>query len=85
MQTTQLRKVGGSVMLSIPPSLLNILHLKAGATVGIDVQNNQLIIDPSPRPRYSLEALLSACDEHMPLSDEDKAWANQPPVGQELL
>lgn len=85
MQTTQLRKVGGSVMLSIPPSLLNILHLKAGATVGLDVQNNQLIINPTPRPRYSLEELLAVCDENAPLNDEDKAWVNDLPVGKELL
>ena len=36
MHTTNLRKVGGSVMLAVPPALLDILHLRAGAKVGID-------------------------------------------------
>ena len=35
MHTTNLRKVGGSVMLAVPPALLDILHLQPGATVGI--------------------------------------------------
>ena len=33
MHTTNLRKVGGSVMLAVPPALLEMLHLRAGATV----------------------------------------------------
>ena len=35
MHTTNLRKVGGSVMLAVPPAILDQLHLKAGATVGL--------------------------------------------------
>ncbi|WP_443080755.1 AbrB/MazE/SpoVT family DNA-binding domain-containing protein [Thiocapsa imhoffii] len=34
MHQTTLRKVGGSVMLAIPPAILDLLHLRAGATVG---------------------------------------------------
>ena len=35
MYTTYLRKVGGSVMLAVPPAVLDMLHLQAGATVGL--------------------------------------------------
>ena len=35
MHTTNLRKVGGSIMLAVPPAILDILHLHAGATVGL--------------------------------------------------
>jgi hypothetical protein len=31
MHTTHLRKVGGSVMLTVPLALLDILHLQPGA------------------------------------------------------
>lgn len=34
MHTTNLRKVGGSVMLAVPPALLDFLHLEPGAKVG---------------------------------------------------
>jgi antitoxin component of MazEF toxin-antitoxin module len=37
MHTTNLRKVGGSIMLAVPPALLDILHLRPGAKVGIAV------------------------------------------------
>ncbi len=37
MHTTNLRKVGGSVMLPVPPAFLDQLHLQAGATVGVAV------------------------------------------------
>jgi len=39
MHTTNLRKVGGSIMLAVPPALLNLLRLKAGATVAVGVEN----------------------------------------------
>lgn len=34
MHTTCLRKVGGSVMLAVPPAILEMLHLQAGARGG---------------------------------------------------
>ena len=33
MYSTMLRKVGGSVMLALPPAVLDMLGLQAGATV----------------------------------------------------
>ena len=38
MHTTDLRKVGGSIMLAVPPALLDILRLRPGAKVGIAVR-----------------------------------------------
>lgn len=37
MYTTNLRKVGGSVMLAVPPAVLEQLHLQAGVKVGLAV------------------------------------------------
>ena len=34
MQTTNLRKVGGSIMLAVPPALLDLLRLRPGVKVG---------------------------------------------------
>jgi antitoxin ChpS len=49
MYRTHLRQVGGSVMLAVPPAILDLLHLRAGATVGLSVDAGRLVIDPSPR------------------------------------
>ena len=59
MHITNLRKVGGSVMLAVPPAFLDQLHLQAGAAVGVVVTDGRLIVDPKPRPRYTLAELLA--------------------------
>ena len=85
MHTTNLRKVGGSVMLAVPPAILDLLHLRAGATVGLAVDHGRLVIEPTIRPRYRLEELLAQCDPSAEISAEDRAWLDSKPVGNELL
>ena len=45
MHTTNLRKVGGSIMLAVPPAILDLLHLEVGAVVGLEVDGERLVID----------------------------------------
>ncbi|KJF18501.1 MULTISPECIES: antitoxin [Acidithrix] len=85
MYTTNLRKVGGSVMLAVPPALLDLLHLHSGETVGIEIDNDRLVITKAPRARYTLEELLAQCDGSVELSQEDRVWLDSEPVGNELL
>ncbi|KJF15583.1 AbrB/MazE/SpoVT family DNA-binding domain-containing protein [Acidithrix ferrooxidans] len=85
MYTTNLRKVGGSVMLAVPPALLDLLQLQAGETVGIEIDNDRLVITKAPRARYTLEELLAQCDGSVELSQEDRVWLDSEPVGNELL
>lgn len=72
-------------MLAVPPVLLNLLDLKAGATVTVEVENGRLIVEPRQRPHYSLEELLAASDYSQPQSVEDREWVDAPAVGGELL
>ena len=85
MHTTSLRKVGGSVMLAIPPALLNILRLRSGAKVGIAVESGRLVVDPQPRVRYTLEELLAQCDPQAPRSRQDREWRRGKRAGRELI
>jgi len=85
MHTTNLRKVGGSIMLAVPPALLDVLHLAAGAKVGLAVDNGRLVIEPAARPRYTLDELLAQCDPTADPVAEDPAWLDVKPVGRELL
>jgi antitoxin ChpS len=85
MYTTNLRKVGGSIMLTVPPAILDILHLHAGATVGLAVDNGRLVVEPTMCPRYSLDDLLAQCDASVEVSAEDRVWLDSKPVGRELL
>lgn len=85
MHMTSLRKVGGSVMLAVPPALLDLLHLSAGAKVGIAVDNGRLVVEPQGRARYTLAELLAQCDASAESSEEDRDWLESKPVGDELL
>ncbi len=85
MHTTNLRKVGGSIMLAVPPAFLEQLHLQAGATVGLTIDHGCLVINPKPRPRYTLAELLAASDYSPPQPAEEREWVDAPTVGGERL
>ncbi|NOS89701.1 MAG: antitoxin [Methylococcaceae bacterium] len=85
MHTTSLRKVGGSIMMVVPPAILDMLQMKAGTTVRVDVDHGRLVVEPQLRPRYTLNELLAQCDASAPISAEDQAWLDARPVGSELL
>jgi len=91
MHTTNLRKVGGSIMLAVPPAILDMLHLEAGSTVGLAVDGERLVVQPQLRRKYTLDELLAQCTgpsaESAPepaLTEEDRAWEGLAPVGREL-
>lgn len=85
MHTTNLRKVGGSIMLAVPPALLDVLHLSAGAKVGLAVDNGRLVVEPTARQRYTMAELLAASDYSQPQPPEEREWVDAPAVGRELL
>ena len=84
MHITNLRKVGGSVMLAVPPALLDLLNLKAGTAVGVAVDGGRLVIEASPKPRYTLAELLAASNYSESPTPEDREWLDAPPVGKEI-
>ncbi len=85
MLLTNLRKVGGSIMLAVPPALLEILNLRAGAEVGIAVESGRLIVEPRVRRRYTLDELLARCDSKAPRTKEEQEWLDNEPAGGELI
>jgi antitoxin ChpS len=85
MYTTNLRKVGGSIMLAVPPAILELLKLRAGTKVNVAVDGGRLVVEPNPRPHYSLDELLALCDATADVTAEDKEWLSAKPVGKELL
>jgi len=85
MHSTNLRKVGGSVMLAVPPALLHVLRLQPGAKVGVAVENGRLIVDPQKRPSYTLDELLAQCKPRAARTKEEREWLDNRPVGGELI
>lgn len=72
-------------MLAVPPALLDLLNLKAGASVGVVVDGGRLVVEASPRPRYTLAELLAASDYSRLPSPEDREWLDAPAAGKEML
>ena len=85
MHMTNLRKVGESVMLTLPPAILDVLNLKAGAAVGVAIEGDNLIVQTRPKPHYTLEELLAASDYDTPQGPEEREWIDAPSVGRELI
>lgn len=85
MPATRLRKVGGSVMMSVPPAILDELHLKAGSSVGLAVENGRLVVHPERKPHYTLDALLADYERTAGALPDDKEWLESAPQGGELL
>jgi antitoxin ChpS len=85
MHTTNLRKVGGSVMLAVPPALLDILRLRPGAQVGIAIESGGLVVAPRQRPRYTLDELLAQCDPKKARTRKEREWLNGKRAGAEIL
>jgi antitoxin ChpS len=85
MHTTNLRKVGGSIMLAVPPALLEILHLRPGAKVGIAAQGGRLVVKPQKGPRYTLDELLAQCNTRSRRSKQEREWLRGMPAGREIV
>lgn len=85
MLSGNLRQVGGSVMIALPPTLLEMLDMKVGSAVSLSVQSGSLVIKPKRRKKYTLADLIAKCDPTVPFSKEDKEWFASPPVGKELI
>lgn len=85
MAVSTLRNVGGSVMMAIPKSLLDTLGLAANSKLDVTVEDGRLVAVPKTRPKYTLDELLAQCDLDAPMTEEDVAWLNDPPVGREII
>lgn len=85
MLTSRLRKVGGSTMFAVPAELLKLLHLKAGDTLTISVEDGRLIAEPRRRPRYTMAELLAVSDYSAPQPAGEREWVDAGAVGRELL
>jgi len=82
---TTLRKVDGAMMLSVPPAVQDLLHLKDGETVALAVAGEKLVIKQHIKPHYTLDELLARCEpSDEPFSEEERIWFEAPPTGREL-
>lgn len=86
MYATSLRKVGGSAMIAIPPSIINMLNLHIGENVSLELNGSHaIVIKPLQRKKPTLNDLLAQCDATAPLPAVDTQWDALLPTGNELI
>lgn len=85
VQTAKLRCVGGSVMVAIPPALLDSVSLAAGHDVALSVERGRLVIAARRRRRYTLAELLAQSRRRTRRPAKNRTWLSAPAAGRELL
>jgi antitoxin ChpS len=84
MSDTKIQRWGNSMALRIPAKMLRGWGVVEGQVVSLSVEGGALVARPT-QPRYQLAELLAQCDFTQPVSAEDRAWIDAPPVGLEEI
>ena len=85
--TSRIRRQGGAAVITLPPTLLKLLHLEVGAQLELNVVDGELIarpVTPTPRKRFSLAELLEGSEEMSELNTLTASAREGDPVGREL-
>ena len=83
----QLRKLGNSTGLTLPPSLMRDLGLAAGQRMTLSkMPDGALLLTPKiERRKYSAADLNAKCNLKAPMPADLVSWEQLPPVGNEGL
>ena len=83
MYKTSVRKVGGSVMVAIPPFVLDQSGMVPGQRCGIEFKEGRIQIIADPIPEYRFEELLANSEfpEVNALGNEELNYINATVVG----
>ncbi|CAI8710498.1 antitoxin ChpS [Pseudomonas sp. IT-P253] len=85
--TSKIRRQGGAAVITLPPTLLKLLHLEVGAQLELNVVDGELIarpVMPAPHKRYSLAQLLEGSEAMVELNAQTASAREGDPVGREL-
>ena len=83
----QLRKLGNSTGLTLPPSLMRDLGLAAGQLMTLrKTPSGSILLTPKVEKRkYSAAELNTQCNLKAPMPDDLVAWEHMQPMGNETL
>lgn len=88
MHSAVLRRIGGSVGLSLPAPLVKSLAFKVGEQVEVLERDGELIVKPyvpAKRKRYTLDELLAQCDFSKRRGKTEREWLDAPRAGREEI
>lgn len=84
MSNTKVQKWDNSMALRIPAVTMRSWGIAEGQSVELQVKAGALVVRPMQK-RYTLAELLAQCDFSQPISAEERAWIDAPPVGLEEI
>ena len=80
----KIKRYGGSLMLPLPPHILEVLGAAEGTEMSLVLdENRRLIVAPLRKKRYSLMELLAQCEGAQVAGTEDAGdheWLTSPPT-----
>lgn len=83
--TTRLQAVDASIMLAIPPALLEQLSLCASDMGSLSLGSKSSMVERLSKPNYSLEELMATSNFTASVSADEAALMSLPAFGRELL
>lgn len=84
MWSGKLRKVGGSVMVALPPEARQKLGLRPTHAVNVSVEGDGIVIRLGDGAgRIGLKARLAQSNFFAPRSSDEQAWLDAKPIGNE--
>lgn len=83
MLELSIQKWGNSAAVRLPTELLNMLKVKLGDKLAVDMRPEGALLKPK-RHSYSLNELVAQCDLSAPEPADMAVWTNIKPVGREV-
>jgi antitoxin ChpS len=78
-----LRKIGGSIALVMPPSVLRALRIGAGQRLTLDITDGKIVL--APKQKFVLADMIAQCDMDAPPPADLSSWDGSVPSGNEVL
>ena len=83
MTAISIRQSGGANIVSLPKAIVKTLGLQVGSKLDLSVEDQKIVLTPF-KDSPSLESLLAGSPQDcFQVTDEDRAWLDAEPVGQE--
>jgi len=83
--TIAIRRSGGAKIVSLPKTVVEMMHLDVGSTLDLRVEGDSIILTRH-KPEKTLEELLEGySSEDFAMDEEDREWHDMKPTDKETL
>ena len=87
-----LKRAGGSLVMTVPAAVRKALGLVEGVELSLVVEGSRVIMEPVEtvaarrfrKPKYTLDELVAGMNPDAPLTEDERAWVNDPAKGREV-